>query len=162
MASESAANDTLPAAVRERVARAIYQMYRTNQERRKPETDAAMRSWEDLPKSLKESNRHQADDIWAKLRAIGCSIAVANGTPVVVQFTSGELERLAVMEHDRWVTERRAAGWTLGRHRDVERKISPYLVPWEQLAEEIREYDREAVLAIPEILAEAGLEIRRS
>jgi hypothetical protein len=152
----------LPAPVRERIARAIHERYRRNQESRKSAADPAMQPWEELTESLKESNRHQAVGISAKLQAIGYAIAAANGKTAVLRFTPGELERLAVMEHERWVAERRAAGWTLGPEREVERKISPYFVPWEELVEEIREYDREAVRAIPEILAEAGLEIRRT
>lgn len=145
----------------ERIARAIHERYRRNQQERKPGNDPAMRPWEDLPETLKHSNREQAADIANKLRAIGCTIAPAGGGPVVTAFTRDEIGRLAEQEHDRWVSERQTAGWTLGPRKDVERRISPYLVSWEKLAEEIREYDREAVRAIPELLAEAGLEIRR-
>lgn len=148
-------------AVRDRIARAIHQKYRRDQRGRKPDTDPAMQPWERLPEHLKESNRRQAEHIPEKLRAIGCTIAPARGTRAATAFTAEEIERLAEMEHDRWVADRRAAGWTPGPERDVERKITPYLVPWDELAEDIREYDREAVRGIPEVLAEAGLEIRR-
>jgi hypothetical protein len=152
----------LPASVLERIARAIHEWYRRNQHGRKPADDPAMRPWEELAESLKESNRDQASYIWVKLRAIGYAIGAANGKPVIVKFTTKETEQLAEMEHERWVAERLADGWTLGPERDVERKITPHLVAWEQLADEIREYDREAGEAIPQILAGAGLEIRRS
>ena len=119
-----------------------------------------MRPWEELPESLQRSNRDQAADIGNKLQVIGRRVATADGTPVVATFAPAEIEQLALLEHDRWVSDRRAAGWTLGATRDVERKISPHLVPYERLPEEIREYDREAVRAIPDLLAAAGLEIR--
>ena len=46
------------------------------------------------------------------------------------------------MEHDRWNDERRKAGWKLGAKKDTDNKITPYLVSWDELAEDIREYDR--------------------
>lgn len=146
----------------ERIARGIHERYLKHQQGRKPETDPAMQPWEQLPESLKQSNRAQAADIEQKLRAIGCGIGPASREPAAMSFRPEELERLAVLEHERWVAERRAAGWAPGPVKDVERKLTPYLILWEELTEEIREYDREAVRAIPELLAEAGFEIRRS
>jgi hypothetical protein len=40
-------------------------------------------------------------------------------------------------------------------------KVTPYLVGWGELSEEVREWDREPVRRIPELLAGIGLEIRR-
>jgi hypothetical protein len=46
--------------------------------------------------------------------------------------------------------------------RDNERKTSPYLVPWAELPEDVKEHqNRSAVRAIPELLADAGYEIVR-
>jgi hypothetical protein len=145
----------------ERIARVIHERYRSHQRGRKPPGDPALEPWETLAEPLRNSNRAQAADIGIKLRAVRCSVVPVDGTAAGFQFAPEEIERLAIMEHDRWVAERRAAGWTLGPARDVERKLSPHLVPWEDLAEEFREYDREAVRVIPEILADAGLAIRR-
>ncbi len=147
----------LPDGLREKIARAIHDRYRQHQSGRKPATDPAMQPWENLTETLRESNRAQAADLGAKLQAIGYRIAPASSATPPLTFTPEEFERLAILEHERWVTERLQAGWTQGPVRDVERKITPYLVSWEELAEEIREYDREAVRVIPELLAEAGL-----
>ena len=80
---------------------------------------------------------------------------------VVLEFTADEVEDLAKKEHRRWVAERRDAGWTPGPERDVANKVTPYLVGWNDLTEEIRDYDRVLVRKIPEILAAVRLEIRR-
>jgi hypothetical protein len=56
------------------------------------------------------------------------------------------LETLACMEHDRWMAERRSEGWVFGPEKDVEWKVSPYLVPYESLEPEVKHYDREAVV----------------
>jgi hypothetical protein len=121
-----------------------------------------MAQWEELPPTLQESNRDQAAHIADKLQAIGCSMHEITGRePERLSFTENEIETMAEMEHDRWVAERRKGGWTSGDQRDVRHRVTRYLVGWQGLPEEVREYDREAVRAIPELLAGVGLEVRR-
>jgi hypothetical protein len=152
----------LSAQDRERVARAIHENYRRDQAGRKPAGDPALAPWGELPEQLRDSNRDQADHIVEKLEAIGCTVEPArDGAAAPFSFTQAEIERLAELEHDRWVAERRAAGWTQGVERDVANKVTPYLVSWDELSEEVREWDREPVRRIPELLAGVGLEIRR-
>lgn len=151
----------MPDDLLEAVARAVHEGYRADQADRKPPDDPAMAAWEELPEHLRESNRSQATDIFEKLRAIGCAVHQADdGEIALVSFTTAEIERLAEMEHDRWNAERLADGWTLGE-RDVLAKTSPYLVSWDELPEDVREWDREAVRRIPELLAGVRVEIRR-
>lgn len=148
--------------MRETVARAIHEGYREDQAGRKPAGDPAMAEWDALPSHLQESNRRQAEHIFAKLRAIGCTVhEVADREIELIAFTAEEIERMAEIEHDRWVAERLEDGWTPGAERDVLKKVSPYLVSWEELPEDAREWDREAVRRIPELLAAVGLEVRR-
>jgi hypothetical protein len=72
----------------------------------------------------------------------------------VTIFTPGEIELLARMEHTRWMAERILAGWTHAPDpKDITRKTSPYLVPWEELAPEIQQYDCDFVVLIPTLLA---------
>lgn len=122
----------------------------------------ALVSWEQLDEGLKESNRQQARHVPAKLARIGCEMVpnIEDEIPVI-EFTDHEIETLAEDEHRRWVEERLAAGWRPGPHRDHERKISPYLVPWEELPEEVREIDRQFARRLPANLAKADYEIRR-
>jgi hypothetical protein len=77
-----------------------------------------------------------------------------------VKFAADDIETMARMEHERWVAERLLEGYNPGP-RDVTRMTSPYLVPWGELEEGIRDYDREAVREIPGLLAAAGFEIYR-
>ena len=77
-------------------------------------------------------------------------------------FTPGELKSLAIEEHDRWNDERIADGWRLDKsltEADPVRKLTPYLVPWEELPDEIAKYDSDFVEAIPTILASAGMQV---
>ena len=45
-------------------------------------------------------------------------------------FAEDEIEMLSRYEHDRWVSERIAAGWTYGPDRDDDAKVHDLLVPW--------------------------------
>jgi hypothetical protein len=146
------------------LAHAIHEEY-VRHEREKghtPETNLSMVPWDELPESLKESNRSQAEGIRVKLEAIGCDIAITTGwSAQLVEFSPEEVELMAKIEHDRWVKDRLAAGWRYGRIRDPERKTSPYLVPWIQLLEEVRDIDRNAVRAIPALLAKVRFQVYR-
>ena len=56
--------------------------------------------------------------------------------------------------------ERLRAGWTPGSlNRDAKR--SPFLVPWSELDEKVKEYDRVFVRGLPRFLASAGFQIVR-
>jgi voltage-gated potassium channel Kch len=122
----------------------------------------ALRDWDDLPESIKEANRAQAADVGTKLAAVGCRIqAWTDWTGDGLAFTPAEIETMAELEHERWCRERRAEGWTAGPTRDDGRKVTPYLVDWDRLPEDVKDYDRNAVRALPELLTFAGYEIAR-
>ena len=124
--------------------------------------EASAVPWEALPESLRESNRRQASDIGRKLRAVGCDIEpLADWDAPPLAFAPDEVELLARMEHDRWSAEREAAGWHLAPEKSEPRRESPYLVPWEDLPDAIRERDRETVRAIPSFLAGIGFAVVR-
>ncbi len=150
----------LPPGVVEQLARAIHARYLQNQKDRKAPDDPAMQPWDKLPAALRESNHVQAAAIPRTVARMGYHIGPLNRDAHRV-FLDEELELLAEGEHDRWVAERRNAGWSAGPARDAERKQTPYLVSWTELDEEIREYDRDAIRAIPEVLAEVGLGLFR-
>jgi len=58
------------------------------------------------------------------------------------------------------MAERFLAGWTSGP-KDVEKRLSPYLIEWEDLPPNIQDYDRNSVRLIPGVLHSVNLEIRR-
>jgi hypothetical protein len=148
---------------REILARAIHASYVAERQRQgdDPSANRSMAGWNDLPDALKESNRRQADHIGAKLAAVGRRIVPMSGfASSRLELSHDEIERLAVMEHERWEGERRGDGWSYGPTKDIGRKTSPHLVPWDALAPEIREIDRETVRRLPAFLAEVGFDIR--
>ncbi len=148
--------------VREGLAKAIHEAYRRDQRGRKGADDPAMAEWDELGEDLKESSRYQADGVLGLLRDAGWEVQAARGRAAAVAFDPEEVEAMAERVHERWMEGRRRAGWRLGLERDVAGRVSPYLVPWADLEDSVREYDRETVRALPEALAEVGLELRRA
>jgi hypothetical protein len=55
-------------------------------------------------------------------------------------------ELLARNAHDLWAQLRLAQGWTYGPQRDDGAKKHPCLVPYEELPESEKEYDRRAAM----------------
>ncbi len=147
------------AAERERLAAALHARYVQRQRVRKPADDPALRPWTELSVWLRASNRAVIDDIPNKLAAVGLQLRpVAEGGRRWAPGWPGnsELALLAEMEHGRFTVERLLSGWALGS-RDPGRFLSPYLRPWEDLDDTVKQYDYEVIRDMPEILTELGL-----
>jgi hypothetical protein len=148
------------------LARAMHEHYvRTQQAKGEtPEQNPSLADWEDLEESLKESSRRFAEGIAEKLRAAGCVLVPtpAGAGRRSFQFTDGEVEALAQMEHDRWAADLERDGWRWGRVKDPASKTHPLLVPWSELSEEDRDKDRAAVGGLPSMLLQGGFEIQRA
>ena len=142
----------------ELLAIAIHARYNEKQLIDHPERPLAYPDFSTLPDDLKYSNLRQAQGIYDKLEMIGCELRPKGGKGAIRSFTPEQVERLAVHEHEQWMAERLARGWTLGE-RDMEHKRSPYLVPYDELTEEIKDYDRDAVRNIPALCDRIGMAI---
>jgi voltage-gated potassium channel Kch len=132
---------------------AHFAMKRTK-EGRKP-NDPSVLPWNDLDLDLKESNWLQAEHIRFKVRAIGCNVAFLADCPPPDRLDNiGErdLEKLARIEHRRWMAERLLGGWKLGERKIPGQRIHPDLKPWKELTEGVKKYDVEAVQEIPGLL----------
>ena len=146
------------------LARAIHETYvrRERDKGKTPRENPSMVEWGQLPESLRESNRDQAADIGRKLHAIGCDMSpLVDWDASPPEFSPAEVELLARMEHDRWWRERESAGWRYAPEKNEARKESPYLVPYDELPDEIQEYDRAAVRGMPAFLAEVDFAVVR-
>jgi ryanodine receptor 2 len=55
-------------------------------------------------------------------------------------------ELLARNAHDHWAQQRMSEGWKYGPKRDDARKEHPCLVPYEQLPDSEKEYDRKTAM----------------
>ena len=72
------------------------------------------------------------------------------------------VETLARHAHDVWARQRLTDGWRLGPERDDERREHPCLVPYEDLPDGERTYDRNAVLETVKALLALGYRLDRS
>jgi len=117
--------------------------------------------WEELSQEYKDSNRKAADHIGVKMRAIACEIVEASDPGPEAILTEEELLMLSELEHKRWNAERKLAGWTYSKTRNDKTRETPDLTEWENLSQETREYDINAVKNIPEVLAKVGLKAVR-
>jgi len=119
--------------------------------------------FEDLTEEKKRSNLDAAEDIPAKLRAIGHGIRKISKGPLprTPDISDEEVEKIALMEHDRWLREQRIQGFSCGPERDPRKKTSPYLVPYDRVPGPIQAIDVEAAYALPMVLGELGYEIYR-
>ena len=124
------------------------------------ETNPSMLPYKELPDDLKSSNMDNASHIPYKMKIIGYKIRqVRKGIePSVQKFTDAEIEEMARCEHERWVKNRCEEGWVYGPVKDIERKVSPYMIPYDLLKEDIKDYDRQTVRLIPQLLSRAGYE----
>jgi hypothetical protein len=138
--------------LRDKVARHLHNNYRRHQSGRKSRGDPAMAPWDQLLPTLRDSNRAQANDIPNKLALIGKRLAPAGAR---LALKEDQIELLAEVEHGRWNIERLSAGWEIGQ-RDIGRSVAPDLKPWDELSDETRGYDREAVLSMDSALEEVG------
>jgi len=159
-----------PAADRELIAQAIHAEYIAEQKRNGNyvSSNENMRDWGDLGEGYRESNRQQADHIATKLRTVGLwfrkSVEGLPPAKEAEEFLQSKVDDLARIEHDRWVAERRRAGWIPASGLDAScRKniqlLHNYLFRWEYLTEKIKDLDRIAVKLIPEYLKAAGYEV---
>ena len=149
--------------MREILARAIHDNYRAlrNAQNSTPADDPAMKPWHELDEDFKQSNRKQADDMYIKLQAVNCGLEpLISWDEPLFSFTPEEVEKLAELEHIRWVEERTAEGWKSGV-KNKEQKTTPWLIPYSQLPEEMKEFDRDPVRNIPALLARIDLKVVR-
>lgn len=70
-------------------------------------------------------------------------------------------EKIAENVHENWSAARIAEGWTLGEVRDDEKKTTPCLVPYSQLPEEEKEYDRKTALQTLKMIVALGYKITK-
>lgn len=70
-------------------------------------------------------------------------------------------EKIAENVHDVWAVGRISEGWRYGTEKDQEKKLHPDLVPYNELPESEKEYDRNSALATLKLIIKLGYTIKR-
>lgn len=71
------------------------------------------------------------------------------------------VELMAKNVHEVWAKSRIEQGWTYGPVRDDAKRNNPCLVPYEELPEIEKDYDRNTALETLKLIMSVGFEIRR-
>ena len=70
-------------------------------------------------------------------------------------------EDIAANVHDVWAEGRIAEGWTFGEVKDAEKKTTPLLIPYDELPESEKEYDRNTALETLKLIIKMGYKIEK-
>jgi hypothetical protein len=71
------------------------------------------------------------------------------------------VEHLARHVHDIWAQKRIDQGWRWGPARDDEEQLHPDLVPYDQLSEEEKQYDRQTAKETLKVVMQLGYKIEK-
>ena len=71
-------------------------------------------------------------------------------------------ELIAKNTHEVWSAGRINDGWTYGDTRDDEKKTHPCLVPYEELSESEKDYDRNTSMETLKLIIRLGYRIEKS
>ena len=74
----------------------------------------------------------------------------------------GLIELLAKNAHDNWALKRIAEGWVFGPNRDDANKRHPDLIPYSDLPESEKEYDRKMAIETIKAILALGYRIQKS
>lgn len=69
------------------------------------------------------------------------------------------VEKMSKNVHEVWAESRMKQGWKYGRQRNDELKTHPCLVPYEELPEEEKEYDRNTSIGTLKLIMKLGFKI---
>ena len=71
------------------------------------------------------------------------------------------VEEMAKNVHELWSDNRIKQGWTYGLHRNDQLKTHPCLIPYEELSEEEKRYDRETCVGTLRFILKLGFRISK-
>lgn len=70
-------------------------------------------------------------------------------------------EKIAANVHDVWAAGRIAEGWAYGEEKNVELKTTPCLVPYDDLPESEKDFDRNTAMETLRLIVKMGYKISK-
>lgn len=83
--------------------------------------------------------------------------AKVNLPPDLLELT----EKIAENVHENWALGRISEGWTYGAERNDQAKTSPCLIPYDQLTDSEKEYDRKTAMETLKLIVALGYRIEK-
>lgn len=71
------------------------------------------------------------------------------------------IEKIAENVHDVWAVGRMNEGWIYGPVKDVEKKMTPQLVTYDELPDSEKAYDRNTALETLKLIIKLGYSIKK-
>lgn len=71
-------------------------------------------------------------------------------------------EKIAENVHDVWAVSRMAEGWQYGEKKDAEKMTTPLLVPYADLPDSEKEYDRKTAMETLKLVIKMGYTISKN
>ena len=71
------------------------------------------------------------------------------------------MEEVAKNVHEVWAIGRIRDGWVYGEERNTEMKTTPCLIPYENLPEEEKQYDRNTAMETLKLIMKLGYTIKK-
>ena len=106
----------------------------------------AHKNWDLLPEYLRDKNRDQADHIPIKTKIILQSLSTINRKEDFINNNQGLIEKMAELEHRRWMASSVVAGFRYGENRDeLIKRTHPDIIHYDRLNEDTKNYDRNVV-----------------
>jgi hypothetical protein len=99
-------------------------------------THPLLRPYAEIPENYKESNRNAVRSIAEKLKSVGFLMIQARSNEPPFDFPGIEMDKLAEIEHDRYMRNAISEGWRYGSKRDEKEKTNPTLLPWKKMGED--------------------------
>ena len=86
-------------------------------------------------------------------------VDVAMPGEAIAEFDRHLVECLAKREHEEWCKLKFNLGWKKGPKKDSLLKTNPFLVGWDEVNLDVKDYNREEFRHLPEICGNVGLKI---
>ena len=80
---------------------------------------------------------------------------------IVPEELMGLVEEMSRNVHEVWAKSRMDQGWSWGPQRDDELKTHPDLVPYDELTEEEKDYDRDTSMQTIKLILKLGFKISK-
>ncbi len=118
----------------------------------------ADRPWGQLAERLRDNNRDQADHREVKLAILGLQASelverardVRSGrSSSALPLDDAAIELLAQVEHRRWLASSALSGYAYAPDRDEKKRHHPDMVPYAELDERTKQFDRDVIANLP-------------